>query len=206
MPPVKAANLRAINIWYGNLMAQAKSSRVRRRLEPQQLAKEKRWMDGQQMLQIAHQFLSEGEAPNQPDPGLTAQITSPPDFSRIYGCMHPDRVCCVGAAVLDRLQQLDEDSDPPMKEELDTLLIGVVVAFMFGWFGPVRPGALISLCQPGYQVPYSRAPRSVIKSRKCCSPDCWCRALVYTLTVLMLSPAHETGSSSTSKATCASFG
>ena len=40
-----------------------------------------------------------------------------------------------------------------MKEELDTLLIGVVVAFMFGWFGPVRPGALISLCHPGYQVP-----------------------------------------------------
>ena len=39
-----------------------------------------------------------------------------------------------------------------MREELDSLLIGVIVAFMFGWFGPVRPGALISLCHPVYQV------------------------------------------------------
>ena len=65
-----------------------------------------------------------------------------------------------GAAVFDRLQQLDESSNPAMKEELDTLLIGVVVAFMFGWFGPVRPGALISLCHPGYEVRQSASSSS----------------------------------------------
>jgi len=57
-----------------------------------------------------------------------------------------------GAAVFERLQRLDESSESPMREELDTLLIGVIVSFMYGWFGPVRPGALISLCHPGYQV------------------------------------------------------
>ncbi len=61
MTVVQAANLMAIDTWYGNLMVQAKSSRVRKRTEPQLLAKQKRWMDGQQMLQVAHQFLLEGE-------------------------------------------------------------------------------------------------------------------------------------------------
>ena len=54
----------------------------------------------------------------------------------------------------ERLKQLEESGETPMREELDTLQIGVVVAFMYGWFGPVRPGALISLCHPGYQVRY----------------------------------------------------
>ena len=65
LTPVEAANLRAISIWYGNLMTQAKSSRVRTRREPALLVKEKRWMDGQQMLQVAHQFLMEGRGPSQ---------------------------------------------------------------------------------------------------------------------------------------------
>ena len=38
---------------------------------------------------------------------------------------------------------------------MDTFLIGVLIPFMYGYFGPVRPGALISLCHPGYQVPCS---------------------------------------------------
>ena len=57
---VQAANLMAISTWYGNLMLQAKSSTARKRREPELLAKQNRWMDGQQMLQVAHQFLLEG--------------------------------------------------------------------------------------------------------------------------------------------------
>ena len=71
MTAVQAANLMAISVWYGNLMLQAKSSTARKRREPELLAKQKRWMDGQQMLQIAHQFLLEGWHPCQ-----TAWITS----------------------------------------------------------------------------------------------------------------------------------
>ena len=61
MTAIQAANLMAIDSWYSNLMVQAKSCRVRKRADPQLLAKKKRWMDGQQMLQVAHQFLLEGE-------------------------------------------------------------------------------------------------------------------------------------------------
>jgi hypothetical protein len=53
-----------------------------------------------------------------------------------------------------------------MKEELDTVLIGVLVAFQYGWFGPVRPGALISLCHPSYQVTLMNA-LSTIAAVKC---------------------------------------
>ncbi len=56
----------------------------------------------------------------------------------------------LGAAVHQRMQQPGYRA---MQEEMDTLLIGVLISFMYGWFGPVRPGALISLCHPGYQVP-----------------------------------------------------
>ena len=54
--------------------------------------------------------------------------------------------------MFERLQRQDQSGGPPMREELDSLLIGVIVAFMFGYFGPVRPGAFISLCHPGYQA------------------------------------------------------
>ena len=45
---------------------------------------------------------------------------------------------------------------------MDTCLIGVLIPFMFGWFGPVRPGALISLCHPGYQVPSFSVHRAAV--------------------------------------------
>ena len=64
----------------------------------------------------------------------------------------------LGAAVHERLQQ---SGYRVMQEEMDTFQIGVLIPFMYGWFGPVRPGALISLCHPGYQVPSCPEP--------CCS-------------------------------------
>ena len=42
-----------------------------------------------------------------------------------------------------------------MQEEMDSFLIGVLIPFMYGYCGPVRPGALISLCHAGYKVPLS---------------------------------------------------
>ena len=59
---------------------------------------------------------------------------------------------CSGAAIHQRMLQ---PGYRVMQEEMDTFLIGVLIPFMYGYFGPVRPGALISLCHPGYQVPCS---------------------------------------------------
>ena len=122
------------------------------RREPQLLAKEKRWMDGQQMLQVAHQFLMEGEAPASNMLWLTSWITSPRDSSLWTFNALNLAFNCAGAAVYDRLQQLDESSRPTHEGGVGHLADRRRRRLHVWMVWASRPGALISLCHPGYQV------------------------------------------------------
>ena len=62
LTPEQAANLTAIQAWYGSLMEDAKHARPkRRRTDPVVLAAQKQWIDGETMLQLSFDFLMEGE-------------------------------------------------------------------------------------------------------------------------------------------------
>lgn len=61
----------------------------------------------------------------------------------------PIEICLpAGAAIGDRLQRGLRTS----VEELAIFMAGIIIPFMFGFFGPVRPSALISLQHPDYKV------------------------------------------------------
>ena len=95
-----------------------------------------------------------------------------------------------------------------MQEEMDTFLIGVLIPFMYGYFGPVRPGALISLCHPGYQVPCSHLHAAVLwqpSHHNSRAFNVSCRALASSGTAGSQLPALATASTSRT-ASCTSYG
>ena len=149
LSPEEGANLRAIRAWYNSLMEDAKHARPKkRRTDPVVLAAQQQWIDGETMLQLSFDFLMEGE------PQLTCldlhHCIVLPTVLVLSSGLSSAAVSCTGAAIHQRMQQ---PGYRVMQEEMDTFLIGVLIPFMYGYFGPVRPGALISLCHPDYQVP-----------------------------------------------------
>ena len=147
------ANLMALPPWYNTFVLQAKRVIPKRRQLSAALSKDGRWVDAAQMFQHSKNFLTQGWA----TPLLGTRPFEYCSSARHWG--HPRMTLstraglltehpAAGAAIAERLQKGVSVS----VDDLAVFMAGVIVPFMFGFFGPVRPSAMISLQHPDYEV------------------------------------------------------
>ncbi len=144
LPDEAKANLLALPPWYNTFVQQAKRVIPKRRRDTAALAEEGRWIEAAEMFQHSKNFLNQGGPHAILSPHLHPACLVWQGRSSDLTWKH----LLAGAAIGERLQKGIRTS----VDELAVFMAGVVIPFMFGFFGPVRPSALISLQHPDYQV------------------------------------------------------